>query len=217
MHPLFSLVILCFLSSLTSCAMMGSSPKEEKHQLELTLHRIRTDLEEIKHDLSSYQMQLQIIEGQMISSEDLIGAMKERFQENQKTTWSQLEYQIGLLEKKSKALESKQDQIAHDLSHLNHYASDTTKALAQYKEKIKEMEKSLILSNELADQAKVKKAGIALKEEKPLKTYVVRSGDSLDKIARLYETSIEELKKLNQLTNDLIMVGQELIVPTPHS
>jgi LysM repeat protein len=217
MQTLFSLVILCFLSTLTSCAMMGSSPKEEKHQLELTLHRIRTDLEEIKHDLSSYQMQLQIIEGQMISSEDLIIAMKERFQENQKTTWSQLEYQIGLLEKKSKALEAKQDQITHDLSHLNHYASDTTKALAQYKEKIKEMEKSLILSNELADQAKVKRNTSASKEEKSTKTYVVRSGDSLDKIARLYETSTEELKRLNQLTNDLIMVGQELIVPAPHS
>ncbi|MED1471911.1 peptidoglycan endopeptidase [Bacillus salipaludis] len=44
-------------------------------------------------------------------------------------------------------------------------------------------------------------------------TYVVRSGDSLSKIAVKYRTTVSELKKLNNLKSDRIYVGQKLKVP----
>ena len=200
----------------SSCSMVGSSPKEEKHQLELTLHRIRTDLEEIKHDMTSYQMQLQILEGKITAGDDLITAVKERLQDNQKSAWNQLEYQISLLEKKTKALESQSETLTSQLGFLNHYASDTTKALAQYKEKLKDLEKTLASNIETIEQIKNKKNSPSPKGDRPHKTYVVRPGDSLEKIARNHETTIDDLKKLNQLNHDLIIVGQELIVPVPH-
>jgi LysM repeat protein len=43
-------------------------------------------------------------------------------------------------------------------------------------------------------------------------TYKVKSGDSLWVIARRYDTTVNELKKLNKLTGDLIRVGQNLNV-----
>lgn len=210
------LLIILFSFSLTSCSMMGSSPKEEKHQLELTLHRIRTDLEEIKHDMTSYQMQLQILEGKITAGDDLIAAVKERLQETQRVAWNQLEYQISLLEKKSKTIETQNENLVTQLSQLQQYANDTTKALIQYKDKIKDLEKLVASNQENIEQIKIRKSTTA-KTDRPLKTYVVRPGDSLDKIARIHETSTDELKKLNQLSHDLIIVGQELLVPVPHS
>lgn len=41
-------------------------------------------------------------------------------------------------------------------------------------------------------------------------THTVVSGDSLWSIANTYNTSIDLIKSMNNLTNDLINVGQEL-------
>ena len=45
--------------------------------------------------------------------------------------------------------------------------------------------------------------------------YIVKKGDSLYKIARLYNTTIEELKKLNNLTSDVLKIGQKLLIAEP--
>lgn len=43
-------------------------------------------------------------------------------------------------------------------------------------------------------------------------TYVVQKGESLYSIAKKFNTTVDELKKKNKLTSNLISIGQELIV-----
>ena len=43
--------------------------------------------------------------------------------------------------------------------------------------------------------------------------YVVKAGDSLWQISRKYGTTVEELKRLNGLTSDLLSIGQVLQIP----
>lgn len=43
--------------------------------------------------------------------------------------------------------------------------------------------------------------------------YVVKSGDSLYKIASMYNTTVDELKRLNNLTSNMLSIGQRLVVP----
>ena len=43
--------------------------------------------------------------------------------------------------------------------------------------------------------------------------YVVKKGDSLSAIAFEYGTSVSALKEANGLTSDMIMAGQELVIP----
>ena len=45
--------------------------------------------------------------------------------------------------------------------------------------------------------------------------YIVKSGDSLYSIAKKYNTSVDELKRINNLSSNLLSIGQKLIVPTP--
>lgn len=44
--------------------------------------------------------------------------------------------------------------------------------------------------------------------------YTVKSGDSLYKIANSYQISVDELKKANNLTSNLLSIGQKLVIPT---
>ena len=44
------------------------------------------------------------------------------------------------------------------------------------------------------------------------KNHIVQSGDTLYNISKKYKTSIDELKKMNNLTSNLIILGQELKV-----
>ena len=48
-------------------------------------------------------------------------------------------------------------------------------------------------------------------------TYVVKSGDSLYSIARKYNTTVDELKKLNNLSSNVLNIGQVLKIPSSES
>ena len=43
--------------------------------------------------------------------------------------------------------------------------------------------------------------------------YIVKSGDSLYSIAKKYNTSVDELKSLNNLTSNMLSIGQKLNIP----
>ena len=94
--------------------------------------------------------------------------------------------------------------MVSDIAQLSHHANDTTSALTQYKGRIESIEKvvakqSHSFTHEHADAA--------------LSKYVVKSGDTLEKIAQHFHTTPDEIKKVNKRTNDLIIVGEELKVP----
>lgn len=44
--------------------------------------------------------------------------------------------------------------------------------------------------------------------------YIVKAGDSLYAIAQKHNTTVDELKKLNNLTNNNLSIGQKLLIPT---
>ena len=43
--------------------------------------------------------------------------------------------------------------------------------------------------------------------------YIVKPGDSLYKIANMFNTSVNELKRVNNLTSNLLSIGQRLLIP----
>jgi membrane-bound lytic murein transglycosylase D len=51
----------------------------------------------------------------------------------------------------------------------------------------------------------------------PTRTYIVSAGDTLSEIATKHKVSITSLKRANNLTGNLIKVGQELLIKAPKS
>ncbi len=52
---------------------------------------------------------------------------------------------------------------------------------------------------------------------KPLMTYEVKKGDSLWKLAKDYETTIQEIRVANNMQGDLIRAGDTILIPTDYA
>ena len=127
----------------SSCATTGSGQKSDKYQMEMTLHKTRADLEEAKHDLHSLKMELTILEGKMINHEDQMAAIKKDTFDIHQTKLENCHIQIATLEKKFSNLEGKLESVSDQLQKFASMTNELTKALAQGKEKISELERSL--------------------------------------------------------------------------
>ena len=46
------------------------------------------------------------------------------------------------------------------------------------------------------------------------KNYIVKRGDTLYKIANEYNTNVSDIMKLNNLSSNLLSIGQELLIPS---
>ncbi|MCB1107586.1 MAG: LysM peptidoglycan-binding domain-containing protein [Chlamydiia bacterium] len=204
---LFPLLIL------TGCGSISSS-KGEKHQMELSLHKVRTEVEDIKHDLNTYEIEHHVIEGKLIDQEQVIATLKQQIAELKSGKLDSFVQELQNLEKKLQQISKKQDKIVTDIRQLSAHANDTTTALAQYKDKIAQFEKAIQGQNlQLKEITKIKEGITKLAQAEEGKVYIVKGGDSLEKIARDHNTTVEKIKQLNGMTSDLIVIDQRIQLP----
>jgi len=207
---------IALLASFSSCSPLRSSPNDEKHQLELTLHEVQTNLDDLRHDINCFQTEMQILDGRIKYYENALSSLKQHDLEKQQAKIDLLAAQIQTLEKKWIALEKNQSGELVDLETLSSHANETIAALAQFKGRIGELEEEIHLQNRRFDDvAKLRGhiENIAKGFTGEFKIYRVKPGDSLEKIARAHKTAVDKIKKLNGLDQDLIVVGQELKLP----
>lgn len=212
------ILILSLVLSLTctSCSPLRSSPNDEKHQLELTLHEVQTNLDDLRHDINCFQTEMQILDGRIKYFENTLTALKQHDLEKQQVKIDQLTQQAQSLEKKWVSFDKNQQGDEKDLRELSSHANETTAALAQFKDRIGELEQEIYSQNRRFDELSKLKGHIenlAKGISSDFKLYKVKPGDSLEKIARAHKTVVEKIKKLNNLEQDLIVVGQELKIP----
>ncbi len=208
---------------LTACA--GNNSNARDYQLEVTLHKIRADIEEIKHDLHTHQMELSVLEGKVLNSEDAFLAMKKEELDHEHGKMDKYREQLGLMVARLAQAEKKQEESEKHVKNLLLHNAEIQKALTQYKDKINELERNLSLQTQsLTEMMKIKDHLKTISEMAmgqpsidadghPLQSYRVKAGDSLEKIAKEHRTSVESLRKMNHLSNDLILAGQDLLVP----
>jgi len=209
--PLFLILFL-----FAGCSAINSSPKEERAKTEMALRKMRTDLDEVKHDLNSNQMELHILEGKVLNQDTSLASLKEQTLDQQQAKIHSAVSLLSGLEKKTSHLEKKIDDALSDIRKLTLHANETTTALTQYQDKINEVEKHIVQQNLKLGEVSAIKNTIKelLKSTTQTFTYTVKNGDTLERIAKTYSTSVETLKRINKVQDDVIYPGQELLIPT---
>lgn len=204
---MFQKIVLVVPILAISCSPLKSSPNDEKHQLELTLHEVQTNLDDLRHDINCFQTELQILDGRIKYYENTLSSLKQNDLEKHQAKIDQISLQIQILEKKGISFEKNQQGDIKELQELSSHANETTAALSQFKDRIEELEQEIFSQKSNITSLVKGFRGNACR------LYKVKPGDSLEKIARLHKTGVEQIKKLNGLEQDLIVVGQELKIP----
>ena len=207
---------LFFFLLLVGCSPLKTSQHDEKHQWELTLHEVQTNVDDLRHDTNCFNTEIQLLGGRIKSFENALAGLKQQEIEKQQTRIDQIAQQLLSLERKWAAFEKKQETNKEGLEGLSLHAKETTMALTQFKDRITELESEILNQSrrlEILSKLKTNLETVvkALKGEG--KTYKVRPGDSLEKIAKVHKIDVQTLKEMNQLSQDLLFVDQELNVP----
>lgn len=193
-----------FLLILTSCSSYIASMQEEKKRSDIAYDEMRIEISDLQHALKTTQVELSILE-ERIKKQDAVLAKKDKNEI--------LLQQMAALEKKNSNLQSTLEQLTQEMQKLKNHANETSLSLQTLAHEIQSQNKKF------EEIAKLKTLMSSLpklfepKDEKKVSTHRVKPGETLEKIARLYNTTVSELKQLNHLENDLIVVGQDLQIP----
>jgi len=197
---------------LSSCSFQSTPNDEQK--VEFAMHKMRTDIEELKQDINSNQIELNILEGKILNQDNSLTAIKEKTLDSQQERLEKFQQLIGSIEKKMRQIEYKQEKMLDDIHELTRHANDTTTALSQYKTRISELENLISYQNEqIKEVTSVRTHLSELASDNSFKKYRVQKGDTLKKIAKNANTTLEQLKTINHLPDDRIYVDQELFLP----
>lgn len=182
---------LLYLLALASPLLASARPTDTAP----TLDEIRIEIDDLKYALRTTQVDMNIIDEKL---------RKQEISKTQLLTISSLENKIERLEKTL-------DKITADLRALN---TSTHQALT----KIQSLEQQSVAHTKQLDNVAQLKTTLTTiskaigQSPAPSTTasYKVKAGDSLEKIAKLHQVSVESIKKINKLTGDRIVIGQEL-------
>lgn len=216
-HLLSCLSIASIILFSTACSPIKSSPKEEGYQMELSLHEVQTNMDDLRHDIHSFETELHILDGKIKYQESTLENLKQQTLDKVEIKLETLSKQIAALEKRELACEKSTEKALLAMEKIGGHASEEATALAQYKERLRELEKSLLSQEKRFEEISKLKGTLDViaksMDAKSDSTYKVKSGDSLEKIAKLHGVNIDALKRANNLRGDRIIAGQELQIP----
>jgi LysM repeat protein len=212
-------IIIKSLASLSLIAMAlnlgGCSHhmRAQEIQTDLTLREMRSEIEDFKYQLNRFEVELQIVEGKADSQNTAMNLLRSDFSKLNKNESDLIETTLLQYDRKIQKIESMEDKLKSDLLKVKEHTNEILTSLAQFKAKVDGNENHLVEQSQYIQHLKTSLESIMKFIDQPAVDgafYVVKPGDSLAKLAKENNVSVEKLKEINNLTTDLIIVGQKL-------
>lgn len=214
-----------FLLLTFSCHLVAApKPRYYDDQTGTSIREMRATLDDLRHEVNNHEIEIKTYEEKIGGLESIIDSLRQHSSDTATAHKDALKNSSATLEMKLNSLDTLSKGLVADLKQFKNHANETAAALAQYKTKMIELEKIVDVQNQnidnlqnavrsLSDLLQIKSGLTANSSVESGKKYKVVSGDSLEKIAKKNQTSIQAIKDLNGLNNDKIIVGQTLLMP----
>lgn len=224
-------LLLCFgTAGLIAAPGRGQYYPDDKA---IALQEMRDSIEDVRHQVNNHEAEIRICDEKLKNLDVIIESVRDQLNDSGKAYKEQLKGSSANLESKIAALETISKGLVADLRQFKTYSNETTAVLEQYQQKITELEKQVGRQNQNIDHLQAAMGSLmeALlgKRQAPAKiapvaaapytlsgddrSYTVKPGDSLEKIARAHQTTIQGIKTANGLKTDRIIVGKTLVIP----
>jgi LysM repeat protein len=193
------------------------------------IKEVRDSVDDIRHEVNNHESEIRMFDEKLKTLDSIIDSLRDQLHDSSQAHKEQIKGSSATLDTKIAALESLSKGLVADLRQFKSHANDVSTVLAQYKQKISDLEKTVEQQSQnidhlqaamrtLMEAFQTKDSGQGKGSSSAVDTtasglYRVKAGDSLEKIARNFQTSVSLLKEMNGLNNDRITVGQLLKVP----
>ncbi|MEM1283323.1 MAG: LysM peptidoglycan-binding domain-containing protein [Chlamydiota bacterium] len=195
-----------------AAAAQKSSFSEQDRSI---IRKIYDRVEMMRHELGNHEAELRVFDDKLRNMEDAIEHLRSQFDN---TLQSQQEKLRGS-ETKIISQEQSIKGFVSDLEKLRHHANDSSTVLEDYQKQVAQME--TVMKSQTKNVQDLKAAmktlmdavGGAEGSTDGFRIYHVQPGDSLGVIAQKHNTTVRDIKDMNQLKSDTIIVGQKLKIP----
>lgn len=191
---IYWLLPLLFLS----LPLMASSPSLA---LPNRIHNCEVEIDMLKKNIESQE------EARSALERDVLKLMKATKESSRESAQSVVD--------KNLAIEKQVEKLVIDLKEMKRFSQDLHKTFSSVEKSITTLEERLqtqaqsIQSLEKAMRA-LTQAFKGSSTSENSSTHIVQSGESLEKIAKKYNTTVRAIKDLNNLSSNMIRQGQEL-------
>jgi LysM repeat protein len=193
------------------------------------LREMRDSVSDFKHELNNHETEIKMLTEKLENQSTTLDSVRQQALDVSQANKDLVKNSLGSIESKVTALETSSRGLIADFKQLKTHANDSTTALEQYEQRIAKLEKLIEVTNRnlsnLENALTALTGAMSVKDgvdshvssssasSADGKSYKVKNGDSLEKIAKNNGTTIKAIKELNQLTSDKIRIGQTLKLP----
>lgn len=189
----------------------------------LALREMRDSIDSMRHEVDNHETEMRMFGENINNQETTITSLRQLVQESNQANKDQIKGSANALEMKIAHLESVNKSLIADMSQLKNHANSFSDSLTLYEQKMRELEKKVAVQNQnidnmqeairsLVDAMQFKDTKNFIAPEGSSKTYRIKAGDSLEKIARNNNTTVKALKEINHLTNENRIVADQIIL-----
>lgn len=208
-HALTAFSLLLVLASCTDSDKNLRAEQEQRR--DVAVRTVRTDVDDVRHTVQNTHSELAILNERQADLSASLASLKSQMDELVRSNRSTADDRAVATQKRLTQLETENQKLQASLadlgSKLAQVDKDSEARNKQVNASLDNLKKSI---GELI--ASFKPAARVADKSASTDTYKVQNGDSLEKIAKRFGMSTTELKSLNNITSDKIVVGQTLKV-----
>ena len=185
-------------------------------------------LSDVKNELNNHEIEIRTFEERLRTQEQMMEDLHQQLKDDLatqrtavKADSTAIQNKVDVLDRSLKSTDGASKGMMTDLRQLKDQSDEFVKILGQYKLKLVDLEKLVEAQNHQMEnfetalntvieilKGKDSSKASGTKNEGGGQTYKVQAGDSLEKVARKHNVSVQALRQANQLTSDRIIIGQ---------